>query len=203
MARNRKASDSAYNARRRYGRAAERYIKKANQSSGATAERYKALARENYEKAMRTYDPKTTQNVAGRLREVGNALGAQLTPENMRTMINKDISDSRRRNLIESSTQSLEGTDDVARREREARTLLSNTNVGHKIMAGLIEVWEGAEDREQAILDYFGADSLADVIDTLEEKLGDRLYATDDIGSTYAIVKLEIQNMVADNSLIA
>lgn len=202
MARARKAGDAAYNARRRYGRQAQRYLKKAGQTSGASAERYRALAREAYENAMATYDPKQKQKISSRLIDVGRELG--IDTQGARSEFITKIGEQRKQELIEKSKQALESAlqDPEKRREREARILLSSTSVGHKIMGGLVDVWINADDREQAILNYFGVDNLASVIDILEQKIGDALYSSDDIGATYAIVALQIQNAVADNTLI-
>ena len=194
-------SDDAYNARRRYGRQAERYIKKAAESSGETASRYKALARDAFDNAMRTYTDKG-QKISARLQRVYEALNfSARSIEEIRPLYMSGVGENERKALVEQSKDYLVG-DDQTRREREARILLSSTNVGHKIMGGLVDVWINADDRVKAILDYFGVDNLASVIDILEAKIGDALYSSDDIGATYAIVALQIQNAVVDNTLI-
>ena len=55
-ARAKKASDEIYNARRRFTRKAERYMKQADKSYGAARERYMELAKREAEKALSTYD---------------------------------------------------------------------------------------------------------------------------------------------------
>ena len=57
MARARKRGDDATNARKRYYRSAIRNLKRADKLTGAAAERYRLLARRDFENALRTYDP--------------------------------------------------------------------------------------------------------------------------------------------------
>ena len=78
MARNRKAGDTAYNARRREYRAAQRYLKKAHESTGATAERNRALARSHFESALQTYDPNQKQPFSSQIINLAAEFGVDI-----------------------------------------------------------------------------------------------------------------------------
>lgn len=182
MARRRKASDDVYNARRRFAREAQRYEKKASQASGMEAERYRTLARTSLEKSIALYDdPKKIS---------GNSTIRNLTQKLNPRILSGKISDAGKKSLQRQSLRSLEGSkaDEQARREYEAETIMSS-DAGARIYAGLVSIWEDSDyaDRDAAILDYFDADSMADVLDMIEEsginlyEDADELYAYEDI----------------------
>ena len=218
-----KKGDDAFNARRRERRAAQRYIDKANKSSGATRNKYLQIAREHYENAMRTYDPTTKQDFAAQMKRIAAELGEDIYKyrkqyENMtgkkQELMRKQYEESRK----EQEKQSFEALesklkDDVFRREKEANIIL-NSPVGKRIMAGLVDVWSGAiskgntadENRrlaESAIFEYFNADNWADVISAIEETIGESLYQLTGEDDFYEVVKTLIQTKVAANTLIA
>lgn len=171
MARRRKASDDVYNARRRFAREAQRYEKKASQAKGMEAERYRTLARTSLEKSIALYDdPKKIS---------GNSTIRNLTQKLNPRILSGKISDARKKSLQQQSLRSLEGSkaDDQARREYEADAIMSS-DAGARIYAGLVSIWEDFDygERDTAILDYFDADSMADVLEAIEES-GIDLYA--------------------------
>ena len=78
--------------------------------------------------------------------------------------------------------------------------------IGKRIMGGLVEMWEDAEtlvERQAKIFEYFNANSWSEVIEQIEKKLGDSLYQSEDSEQWYRSVKLELQKMVRNNTLVA
>ena len=162
MARRAKPGDIVYNARRRYARQAERYAKKAQQASGMEAARYTNLARTSLESAIATYADPMKARGSSLIRK----LSSQLSP---RKPVRK-LSDSQRRNLIDRSLKATETArdSDDDRRDAEAREILSS-EAGSRIYAATVGIWKGAGDTDQAIMDYFGVDSMMDVIEMIED----------------------------------
>ena len=214
MARAKRKGDEYYNARRRYQRAAERNMRKAEQSSGATAARYRNLAKQDLQKALATYDKGTTQNFSKPIQKLANDLGVDLGEKRARM---KGLKDKAAKDLqtkaVEKSTERLAGAMETSEqlRQAEARAVFSS-EVGHRIIGGLVDVWRdkavkgGKVDKEKmmkAIYDYFQVDNLADVLQKVEQSLGEILYQDADTDTIYETVKLTIQNKVADNTLVA
>lgn len=213
-----KAGDASYNARRRYYRAAERNLKKSEQTSGAESARYRELARQDFENALDTYDPTNTQKYNKPMQRLANEFGVDLESrrsglssvdtrkiEKQRTRQKRAISESE--NVLESNL-----SDEIYRSEREARAIF-NSPIGSRILGGLVDVWRdkavdesGKVDKSKiipAILDYFNVDNLSSVIEKLEGMLGELLYKNPDRESIYESVKIIIQTKVADNTLVA
>lgn len=204
--------DNAYNARRRYYRSAERNLKKAEESSGANAARYRAIARQDLENALNTYDPSAPkQKISKPIRNLASKMGIDL--EGQRTDFIAATPKQRRR-AIDKSTQALESSlqDPNVRREREARALLNDSSIGRRIIGGFVDVWRdeatdddtGMIDKSKilpALFDYFNVDNLADMLEKVEGILGDMLYADEDSDAMYEAVKIMIQIKTADNSV--
>lgn len=183
-ARKSKAADSTYNARRRFTRRAERLEKQAATESGAAAERLRIQAEDNYKKAMELFDSKEKQ------KEFAQKHGIEFTE--------KDTSAARREHLLQESVKRLESnlTDPTARRESEAREVL-NSKVGSRIYAATRDIWIDYIDEEgkghidnramieRRIMDEFGVDSMAEVIDMFEKELGEKLYKDPDESARY------------------
>lgn len=131
MARARRKGDSAYNARRRYTRKAERYMKQADSSYGASRERYIELAKREAEKALSTYEKEPSfQKLSKGLQRVALETNAQFT---------KPANDAQRQKLISRSKRSLE-SNVKDRREYEGRAIMSSS-VGSRIIAALEPIW--------------------------------------------------------------
>lgn len=209
-----KTSDDVYNARRRFARAAERNLKKSKETSGATSERYKQLARQNLESAIDLYDSSSiNRKSAQRIRQAAGELGIDLEAAK---------SDTGRSNKLDAMSRSmgtLEGNlaDDNFRREREARALLNDDRIGSRILGGLVDVWRDkatvVDDNGRAhidntrimpvLFDYFGVDNLADMLDKLEASIGSKLYdMRGDADNIYEHVKVLIQTKVLENTLV-
>lgn len=211
----RKAGDVATNARKRYYRSAERNLKKAEQSSGATRSRFRALARQDFEDALSTYDKGTTQRFSKPMQRLADEFGIDL--EDARSMFSDS---SKRAKVISRSGDVLETsqTDVEVRREREARVLLNNTKIGKRIYAGLIDIWrdeatflgpDGKLKVDQSkilpsLFDYFDVDNVADLLEKIEDMVGDKLYADEgDDNNMYDAVKIALQTKIAENALVA
>lgn len=208
MPRKKKQGDIAYNARRREYRAAQRYLKKAEKTTGATSAYNKALAREHLIRSLETYDPKNKQALSSSIVNLGAQLGIDVRSSEFRVMDEK-----KRIQAVKRSESALEGrmTDEQTRKEEESRVLMSNKEIGHRIMGGLVEIWKpyikkgasAAENRaaaEKAIFDYFGASSWVDILDKLKQSMGDELYSIASDLEMYDVVKIGLQIRVATNS---
>lgn len=204
-------SDNAYNARRRYYRSAQRNLEKAESSSGASAARYRALARQDLEDALKTYDadaPK--QKISKPIRELAGKFGIDLEGQRGEFIASTF---RQRQHAVRESFGVLEGSlqDEEIRRQREARALFANSKIGRRVIGGLVDVWrEAATDDDTgmvdkslilpALFDYFEVDNLADMIEKVEKMIGSALYADEDSDAVYEAVKILIQIKTADNT---
>lgn len=219
----RKTGDDATNARKRYYRSAERYLKRAEQATGATAARYRQLARQDLDNALNTYSKSTTQKFSKPIQKLANDLGVSLDQERQRI---KSRSDEYAEKIRESAIDLDEGSasakrlvgsmdDAEALRQGEARAIL-NSPIGHRIMGGMVSKWEEAATIEDEsgkltvdqtkilpiLFDYFNVDNLADMLEKVEEIVGDALYADEDSDMMYEAVKIMLQTHIAsDNSV--
>lgn len=235
MARPGKKGDTAYNARRRFYRNAERYMKQAEKASGATAARYREMARLNLEDAMATYKPGTTQSFAKPIQRIASELGVDIESRRRELQV-KPVdkksealqkaaitrAEKRREELLDleggKSAGALFSARGATLREEEARAIM-NSPIGHRIIGGLVEVWqdeavtvdevtgETKQDKGkmmQAIFDYFDVSDTASLLEKIEEITGDVLYSHGTVDEMYETVKLMLQRHVAsDNSIAA
>lgn len=208
MPRGKRASDSAYNARRRYTRAAERYLNKAKDSVGATADRYRAMARDAIGKAAELYERKADIKRSRKFRDTASKLGVNVD-EFMIGEATTKREQERRETLLSESESFIAPTGSAsekaqARRDQEARAIL-NSPIGSRIYAGTVDIWtqpkydpetgelvnrKTQDDIDQAIMDYFGADNMMDVIEILEKETD--LYADPESMERYDAVSLTI-----------
>lgn len=204
--------DNAYNARRRYYRSAERNLKKAEESSGASAARYRAVARQDLENAFATYDSSAPkQKISEPIRNLASKMGIDLEGQRSKfiaaTPKQREQAISRSEIALESSKQN-----DAIRREYEAYALVNQTSIGRRIIGATVDIWRdtatdletGMIDRSKiipALFDYFNVNSLADLIDKIEDMVGEALYADEDSDAMYEAVKIMILIKTADNSV--
>lgn len=206
-------ADKQWNARRRYIRAAERNLKKAENLQGATAARYKELARQDFESAISTYSPNElskgirSKSLMNMSEKFGYNADVMKGINQRRYTNNLDI-------LTRESEQKLESLINSVgnRRETEARALLNDDAIGSRILGGLVDVWkdaatiDGKVDNSKilpAIYEHFGIDNLADLVDILEQEIGSSLYSMKgDLDNIYEAVKIMIQTKVRDGSLV-
>lgn len=218
-ARPRKKSDASTNARKRYYRAAERNLKKARTSSGATASRYRELARQNFEDALSTYDPMNTQKISAPMRRLAQEFNVDVSKfrkQRLREAQDEQMlvrARNRQRLSISRSMNVLEGNlqDSRFRSELEAREIF-NSPIGSRVVGGLVDVWRDVARDERgridkgkiipAIMDYFGVETLAELLEKIESKIGDELYKDPANENIYDFVKLTLQSKVADNTLV-
>lgn len=176
-----KASDDTYNARRRFIRAATRYLNKSYDTVGTERNRYREMARDAAMKAAELYERKANikrKSDFGRLvSEFKIDLAEFLTDEEP-----TERQAQRRETLLRESEKVTGKTNIESRREAEARAIL-NSPIGSRIYAGLVDVWakpaiEGGavvnkrtqDDIDSLIMDYYGVDSMMDVIEMLERQ---------------------------------
>lgn len=207
----RKTGDDAYNARRRYYRSAQRNLKKAEASSGANAARYRALARQDLEDALATYDASAPkQKLSKPIRDLAEKMNIDVKSQRSEFIA---ATEKQRAKAIEKSERRLESnlSDVNVRREQEARTLLNNPVVGRRVIGGFVDVWrdkfldfDGTFDKSKIIpmlFDYFKINSYADLLEKVENIVGDNLYISEDSDVMYETVKILIQMNVADNTV--
>ena len=211
--------DTSYNARRRFVRAAQRNLDKAEETTGATAARYRNLAKQDLEKALQTYDKRTNQDFSRPIKDLAASLDVNLNQSRQQLKQTKTEVATKMMNVaVDRSISRLESElqDSEVRRQAEAQSVF-NSPVGQRIIGGLVDVWKseaveiGADGMQKvnkakmmkAIFDYFGTDNLADVLKKVEDELGESLYRQGDRDEIYETVKLQIQNKVADNTLVA
>lgn len=213
-----KESDEIYNARKRLARKGLRYLEKSQKGVGAEAARNRVLAEQTLKQAIATYDPKQQKQgkYLAEIRKLSQGLNINLTTEVEQVT---RLKGKQRQVAIQRSYMALEGTikDPEIRRENEAQAILNNPAIGSRIYAGLVSVWkdeatvtdelgrvkvDSSKINEQ-LMEYFKTDSLAGVLDKLEQNIGDKLYdMSGDRDTIYEIVKLLIQQKVADNTLV-
>lgn len=211
----RPTGDKATNARKRYYRASERYLKQSESMSGAAKERYRMLAKTEFEKALSTYSSNTKQRFSKPMQRLADEFSIDL--ESRRETFMKTDSARRLDTISETKSRKSKATflqDDEERKEFEAEQIFK-TNVGSRIIGGLEDVWRDeavsvdeygnvSYDRGkifQAIKDFFKVDNLWQVLEKLEKPLGKLLYA---VGGKdiYEMIKLMIANKLADNALV-
>ena len=198
MPREKRNSDETYNARRRYRRQAERFIKKADESSGILKSRYEAQARNATINALSTYAK--GQQPKGRVKQLTEMLGIDAKTVQQvafaKGMQSGGVSTGLASRLIERSKQTLASAET---RDAMAKEILSTGNVGSRFYGGLVDIWgDSPEHREhpnQSILDFFGTDSMMDVIEDLEAE-GIDLYTPDENEDVYKSAQLALQQYI-------
>lgn len=221
MARKRRPTgDDATNARKRYYRKAERYLRDSEQATGANAKRLMHLAKESLKDAIKTYSGKIKQKFSKPIRELSEKLGIDLDKVSQRlAKQDKTKSEETRMQAISRSAKALQSReiDDVSRREEEARLIL-NSPIGKRILGGTVDIWrdkatvydiakKGATIDKSKILpalyEYFDVGNLADLLERIEDIAGEELYKADDSDEMYESTKISIQKHIAtDNSTL-
>lgn len=186
-------------------------MKRAEQSTGATAARYRQLARQDLDNALNTYSKSTTQKFSKPIQKLANDLGVSLDRERQKIKARSDEYAEKIRDAAidlgedsASAKRLVSSIEDVETlRQGEARAIL-NSPIGHRILGGLVDKWEEAATVEDesgkltvdqtkilpALFDYFNVDNLADMLEKVEEIIGDELYADEDDDMMYEAVKI-------------
>lgn len=214
----RKQGDIATNARKRYYRDAERYLKQAEKATGATKEKYREMARIRLDEAINTYTKKTTQNFSKPIQRIANELGVDLNERREQIKSRTDAQEKAIRERAISETRSREATRTGVTaeelRQREARAIF-NTDIGSRIIGGTVEIWnqpgvaQVTDENGQtkidkrkilpAIFDFFKIDNLADLISKIVDIIGDFLFKSPDNEAIYESAKIGIQRYVKQN----
>lgn len=190
MARKRRPTgDDATNARKRYAREANRYIRQADQaSSPASRERFMTLAEQSTKKALSTYDEVVpVSKMRKELKEAVLRTGAEF----------EDLTDERRKAIrARSIKDEVSAQSKVKRGEQKRENMakgLLNTHVGSRIFGALSEIWQPAiytgddgkthidqKEMTKLIFDYLGVDNWMQAIERFEEVYGEELYSDPD-----------------------
>lgn len=223
----RKAGDEATIARKRYYRASERYLKKAEQSTGTTAARYRYLAKQSFEDALSTYSPENKQRYSKPIQRLANEFGYDLERE--RRLPDGESARAaelaRRERQMERvvyarSDDTLESTrkNPDKRREAEARAVLRSSELGRRIIGGYVDVWRdeatyidtktGQQKVDtskifKALYKYFGVSNVADLVEAVEKDIGEDLYSMGKQEEVYETVKLRITKNLLENEAVA
>jgi hypothetical protein len=162
------------------------------------------LARRDFEDALRTYDPsKRRGKLSKPMQRLANRFGmldvGEVTKEERQKVIRR--SEQRKFRFFEGRK---------ARREREAEAVFRDPTISSRIWGGLVDVWRDAStvggelDRQKmipALMDYFGVDTYADLLEKVEAVTGEGLYAIGDEREYYDTVKLTLQAHVLTGSV--
>lgn len=199
MARAKRQSDDVYNARRRYRRQAERYLAKAEKASGLKRARYQAQARDATLKAAQTYaqGQEPQGQVKSLMERQGIDRGTIAAVSAAKGYKSGGIG-GRVERLVNQSLNALVGNGEKTR-DQMARDILSTGNIGSRFYGGLVQVWDGTEESRRhpnrAILEFFGAGSIMDVLEELEAQ-GIDLYTPDQNDDVYKSVQLKLQQYI-------
>lgn len=219
MARARRPTgDTATNARKRYYRSAERYLKKADQAVGVEKARYEKLAQAEFDNALETYSSKTTQKFSKPIQKLAKRFGVNL--ENERKLIKSRTNEqaemirNRAIKLTGKSSKSLVRNykDTYQVREQEAKIIFAS-EIGRRILGGTVDIWkDGAtvtDEKGQTRIDkkliypilmkHYKVDSLSELLNTFEEILGEDFYKSENDTENYKIVSLLLQKHTIQN----
>lgn len=182
-------ADEAYNTRRRLRRAAERELKKANNSSSVTKSRHMILVKEYTEKALSTYT-KNTNKISNPIQNIINNIG-DIKPFN-------DLKGNYTKKLKEYSKSLL--VKNLQDRNQIASNILSIGNISSRLYGGLIDVWQKKSPEKtinEKIMEHFNAKDMLEVLEKIEKK-GIDLYSAPENDNKYTEIALKLQNYAAE-----
>lgn len=167
-----KAADELRNARRRFAREADRYVKEANKYTGAIKDRYETLAKRSLNKALSTYSENYPTSKYSK--DIKNLID-NLDSSTLSKVRRGDV-----QGLIKESFSSLQSAD-IDRRAQEADRIMSSS-AGSRIYGATVNIWsdKSYKDRDRALMEYFGTDDMMGVIEKFEEEFPDTLYGDTD-----------------------
>lgn len=199
MARGKRQSDNVYNARRRYYRQAERYLAEAQKANGLKKARYQAQARDATIRAAQTYAQghEPQGQVKALMERQGIDRGTIVAVSMAKGYKSGGIGRNVER-LVSQSLGALAGSKQKTR-DQMARGILSAGNIGSRFYGGLVQIWDETEESRRhpnrAILEFFGAESIMDVLEELEAQ-GIDLYTPDENDDVYKSVQLKLQQYI-------
>lgn len=214
--------DTAYNVRRRFYRKAESYLKQAESAAGATAARFRRLAKLSLDDALKTYDKSTTQTFSKPIQKLAGALGVDLDDTRRKLKAKSDEAAAKIRSEFikegegSKSEKALRSRDIAVSelREEEARAILSSP-IGKRVIGGTESIWREAATVETdeglkidknkilpALYEHFNVDNLADLLDKIENIVKEKLYSEDPTDINYETVKLMITSAVKSGNAV-
>lgn len=151
MARAKRASDEAYNARRRLKRQAERYKKQASTASASKASRLQQQAKYLESQASRLYQGKDTAKNQARIKAQSYSA------------LQGTRKDTQKRRDIEAA--------EIMKTNVGAKIYGATVSIWQDSKYG---------DRNRALMEYFGVTDMMEVIEAFEREFGEDLYKDDD-----------------------
>ena len=182
-------ADEAYNTRRRLRRAAERELRKANNSTGATKNRYITLAKEYIEKSLSTY-AKNTNKISNPIQKVINKIDNVKKVEDLKGNYSQKLNEYSRKTLVKN----------LQDRNQIANNILSIGNISSRLYGGLIDVWQKkslGKTINEKIMDHFNAKDMLEVLEKIEKK-GIDLYSAPENDNKYMEIALKLQNYASE-----
>lgn len=169
MAREKSDADKKYNVRRRLVRAAERRINEAMNATGARRERLEWQAEQSLRKAASTY----ARNNQGELK-----IGKRV--KELYSRLQREVREMPPNYTFEKAKAAAQkamfrhGREE--QREQSAREIF-NSNIGSRIIGAFESEWrDDPSNMLEIIMEKTGARDLMEVIEIVEEKVGESLY---------------------------
>lgn len=137
------------------------------------------------------------------LDSIANRLEKQAQTFTMKNLRNKYSDDKINDvvNQIESDSEfALLSTDSESRKEKLGKVLMQDSDIASRVYAGTIEIWRGKsyEARDKAILEFFDADNMFQVLEKLSDLTDEDILAPDEYASErYTKYKDAIREQVA------
>ena len=181
--------DEAYNTRRRLRRAAERELKKADNSTGATKNRYIILAKEYIEKSLSTY-AKNTNKISNPIQKVINRIENIKKFEDLKGNYSQKLNEYSRKTLVKN----------LQDRNQIANNILLQGNIASRLYGGLIDVWQydmSNKTINEKIMNFFNAKDMLEVLEKIE-KQGIDIYSAPENDNKYIGITLKLQNYAAE-----
>lgn len=180
------ASDDVYNARRRYYRQAARYEKQATKAGTAIeAGRLRKLGARSLEKAIATYEDPTKAKLSRPIQELSKSLQPRKPLKQPSATYQKKLID-------DSEKATVKGMSAYERREAESEDILTG-QIGRRVYGAFVDIWKDADmDRNEAILKHFGAASMMDVIEAIEDA-GIDIYADPESEIKYDEIRTAVE----------
>lgn len=211
-----KKGDFAVNARKRYARAADRYLKEAGRTEGAVSARNREVAKRFLDDALSTYDYSRKTTFSKQIRNLASEFGVDLeSVAEKRKGQKPSIFD----NVISRSEfATVRGMGDVEnRRQLEADAIFRSEPIAQRIYGGTVEIWrddatvvnpDGSVTVDNSkilpsLYEHFGVDNLADLLEKIVDMTGDSIYKELKSNEWYEFVKTLIQSKIPGNELVA
>ena len=189
QSRSKTKADEIYNTRRRLRRAAERELRKADNSTGATKNRYITLAKEYIEKSLSTY-AKNTNKISNSIQKVINRIENVKKFEDLKGNYSQKMNEYSRKTLVKN----------LQDRNQIANNILAQGNIASRLYGGLIDVWQydmSNKTINEKIMNFFNAKDMLEVLEKIE-KQGIDIYSAPENDNKYMGIALKLQNYAAE-----